>query len=373
MSPGHHRAGSESERSRFPRRPDRGISLGAVDVFDRPIADRLPGLVAALGPLGLADLPTPVAPLEGLGRGALWIKRDDSSSELYGGNKVRKLEFLLGQARKQGALTLVTMGGTGSNHLLATALHGRSLGMGTVGVVFPQPETEAVRRNLAADRAAGVELIPIRSKYLLPGAVAWALARVRLTTGRPAALIPGGGSSPVGALGFVNAGLELAAQIDGGQLPRPEAVFLPYGTGGTAVGLAIGLALAGLPTRVVAVRVIDRLLANRPRLRLLARAVATLIRRHQPGVDLPAWPGDNLEIRQGYIGAGYGYPTDEAARALTAFGERAGIRLEATYTAKAAAAFLDEARNAGGPLLFWNTYSSANIDRWVEAGRGMGA
>lgn len=344
---------------------------------ERPICDRLPGLEAPLAPLALADLPTPVEPLaqleHALGRAGLWIKRDDLSSTLYGGNKVRKLEFLLGQARRAGATALVTMGGTGSNHLLATALHGRGLGMRTVGVVFPQPETEAVRRNLAADRAAGVELIPIRSKYLLPGAVALTLARIQLASGRSAALIPGGGSSPVGALGFVNAGLELAGQIEAGLLPEPRAVFLPYGTGGTAVGLAIGLQLAGLKTRVVAVRVIDRLLANRLRLRLLARSAAELIRRHQPGVDLPRWPGANLEIRQGYIGRGYGHPTEAATRALAEFEQRAGIRLELTYTGKAAAAFLDEARKHRGPLLFWNTYSSADIDRWVEAGRTTGA
>lgn len=144
---------------------------------------------------------------------------------------------------------------------------------------------------------------------------------------------------------------------------------MPYGTGGTAVGLALGLELAGLSTRVVAVRVIDRLLANRTRLGLLARAVARLIRRHQPATALPGQPGANLEIRQGYIGPGYGHPTPAALAAVDAFEQLDRIRLEGTYTGKAAAAFIDEAKATRGPLLFWNTYSSADIDRWVEAGR----
>ncbi len=343
-----------------------------MTAIDRPIAERYPALAEDAALLALADLPTPVEELAGigrlLGRDGLWVKRDDVSSELYGGNKVRKLEFLLGRARRAGASTIVTVGGCGSNHLLATALHGRGNGFRTVGVVFDQPLTDAVRRNMAAHRGAGVELIRSGSKYLLPAVLAWTLARLRLREDRPPHFVPGGGSSPLGTLGFVNAGLELACQVRAGALPEPRAVFLPYGTGGTAVGLALGLQVAGLSTRVIAVRVIDRLLANRPRLEMLARAVCRLIHSHQPTAVLPGRPAANLEIRQGYIGTGYGHPTAEAVGAVAAFREHEDLRLEFTYTGKAAAAFMHEARRTSGPLLFWNTHSSADISRWVEAG-----
>jgi 1-aminocyclopropane-1-carboxylate deaminase/D-cysteine desulfhydrase-like pyridoxal-dependent ACC family enzyme len=338
----------------------------------QPLAQKLPALVERLGPLRLADLPTPVARLDRLcdclGRDDLYIKRDDLSSALYGGNKVRKLEFLLGQARRRGASTLLTMGGLGSNHLLATALHGNSLGFRTVGVVFPQPINAGVRRNMAADRGVGAELVQIASKYLLPLSVAKTLAEVTIKEGRAPLLIPGGGSSPLGALGFVNAGLELAEQVSRGELPEPAALFLPYGTGGTAAGLALGLQLAGLETRVLAVRVIDRLLANRPRMLFFMRALAKFAGSAGDRLDLPAGPGENLQIVPGYIGPGYGHRTRAAERAVELFGRLEGIELEFTYTGKAAAALLDCAAWMRGPLLFWNTYSSANIDDWVAKG-----
>ncbi len=338
----------------------------------RPLARRLPALIARLGPLRLADLPTPVARLDGmseyLGRDDLYIKHDDLSSPLYGGNKVRKIEFLLGEARRRGVSTLLTMGGLGSNHLLATALHGDSLGFKTVGVVFPQPVNVGVRRNMAADRGVGVELVPIRSKYLLPVSVAATLARVTVREGRAPLVIPGGGSSPLGALGFVNAGFELAEQVRRGELPEPAAIFLPYGTGGTAVGLALGLRLAGLSTKVLAVRVIDRLLANRPRMLLFMRSLTKFVASAGDTLDLGAGPADNLKIVPGYIGRGYGHRTRAAERAVELFGRSEGIKLEFTYTGKAAAALLDYAAWMRGPLLFWNTYSSANIDSWVAAG-----
>jgi D-cysteine desulfhydrase len=330
------------------------------------LRDRFPRLIQALRPVSRCQLPTPVHPLTRLGsevgHPALWVKRDDLTSPLYGGNKPRKLDFLLGQAIAKGSRTLVTMGGVGSNHLLATALHGRDLGLRTVGVVFPQPDSEHVRANLRAGKIAGVELVHIPSKYLLPAAVAVTLARLRLREGNRPELIPGGGSSPLGSLGFVNAGLELAAQVQAGELPEPEAVFVPLGTGGTAAGLALGFTLAGLSTRVVAVRVIDRLLANRPRLLGRLRATAALCRSRDE-TPFPARLGGNLEIDHGYIGPGYGHPTSEGQRAVERFRDLEGLSLEQTYTGKAAAALLDRARSTQRPLLFWLTLSSADLTR----------
>jgi len=321
----------------------------------------------SLSPLPLAILPTPIKPLTNIGN-HLYLKQDNLTSTLYGGNKTRKLEFLLAEAKRAGARTVVTMGGIGSNHLLATALHAAGLGLRTVGVVFPQPETDSVKRNLQADRGAGCELVFIPSKYLLPAYVAKTLISLRRREGKKPVLIPGGGSSPLGVLGFVNAALELAGQVAAGDLPEPEAVFVAYGTGGTAAGLSLGLQLAGLKTRVVAVRVIDRLIANRPRLMMLTSATARYLTSRADQTARPAGIGKNLIIRQGYIGPGYGHPTKEAERAVDLFAKEEGVKLEFTYTGKAAAAFLEAARTTTAPLLFWNTYSSADISSWVEKG-----
>jgi D-cysteine desulfhydrase len=295
----------------------------------------------ALSPLSLATLPTPVKHLSNLGQ-HLYLKQDNQTSDLYGGNKTRKLEFLLAEAKRAGAQTVVTMGGIGSNHLLATTLHAAKLGLRTVGVVFPQPETDSVKRNLLADRGAGAELVFIPSKYLLPAYVAHTLLSIRRREGKKPVLIPGGGSSPLGILGFVNAALELADQIKAGDLPEP--------------------------TKVVAVRVIDRLIANRPRLMMLISSTAHYLTSRADQTARPASIGQNLEVRQGYIGPGYGYPTEEAERAVELFGKEEGVKLEFTYTGKAAAAFLAEVKTTTAPLLFWNTYSSADISSWVKKG-----
>ena len=332
-----------------------------------PLTTKFPQLMNHLSPLSLANLPTPIKHLSSLGDN-LYLKQDNLTSDLYGGNKTRKLEFLLAEAKRADAQTVVTMGGIGSNHLLATALHARTQGIRTVGVVFPQPETDSVKRNLSADRGAGCELVFIPSKYLLPAYVAKTLLSLRRREGKKPVLIPGGGSNSLGVLGFVNAALELADQIKAGDLPEPESIFIAYGTGGTAAGLSLGLQLAGLKTRVVAVRVIDRLIANRPRLMMLTSSTAHYLTSRGDQTARPASIGKNLEIRQGYIGPGYGHPTEEAERAVELFMKEEGVKLEFTYTGKAAAAFLAEAKATTAPLLFWNTYSTADISKWVERG-----
>ncbi len=346
----------------------------AMRQWQGALARRFPLLVERLRPIPRADLPTPVARCERLGRavghGRLYVKRDDLTSPLYGGNKPRKLEFLLAEALRRGARTVVTMGALGSNHLLATAIHGREVGLRTVGVVFPQPLTEHVQHNLWADRAVGVELVRTRSKYLLPVAVAATLLRLRLAEGRAPALVPGGGSNALGSLGFVNAGLELAGQVAAGELPEPEAIFVALGTGGTAAGLALGLRLGGLRSRVVAVRVIDALLANRPRLLHRLGEIARLC-HSRDGLPPPARLGDNLELEHGFIGGGYGAPTPLGEAAMRLFAGEEGLRLEPTYTAKTAAAFLAHAQRTRGPLLYWHTLSSADLGDLVRAGRAL--
>lgn len=332
-----------------------------------PLSSKFPLLMKSLSPLPLASLPTPVKHLSNLSD-HLYLKQDNLTSSLYGGNKTRKLEFLLAEAKRAGAQTVVTMGGIGSNHLLATTLHAAKLGLRTVGVVFPQPETDSVKRNLLADRGGGAELVFIPSKYLLPAYVAKTLISLRRREGKKPVLIPGGGSSPLGVLGFVNAALELADQIKAGDLPEPEMIFVAYGTGGTAAGLSLGLQLSGLKTKVVAVRVIDRLIANRPRLMMLTSSTAHYLTSRTDQTARPASIGQNLEVRQGYTGPGYGYPTEEAERAVEVFKKEEGVKLEFTYTGKAAAAFLAEAKTTSAPLLFWNTYSSADISSWVAKG-----
>jgi D-cysteine desulfhydrase len=183
----------------------------------------------------------------------------------------------------------------------------------------------------------------------------WLLAR-NARGGRSPYLLPAGGSSPVGALGYVEAALEIAAQVEDGTLPEPAHVVVPVGTGGTAAGLALGFQLAGLRTRVVGVVVNDQLRLDAPVFARLARRSARLLERR--GANLPPLdlgPGI-LDLTRDQIGAGYGHRTEAAARAAALAGEER-LALDPVYTAKAMAGLLalrTEGR-LGDPMLFVHT------------------
>ncbi len=189
----------------------------------RQLAERWPGL-ASLPHIPLADLPTAVEPVALTGSGPpIYVKRDDRTHPVYGGNKVRKLEMLLGEARRRGADALITTGALGSHHVLATSIFGAREGFAVHAVLAPQPFTDHVEENLRADLAAGATLYPARSRSAVAARMVEVAARVRWG-GRHPYLIGPGGSSPVGAVAFVEAGLELAVQIDEGILPEPRAI-----------------------------------------------------------------------------------------------------------------------------------------------------
>ena len=345
------------------------------------LKERWPGLMP-LPQLDLCDGPTGVERLPSLSEelGAeLWVKRDDRTAKLYGGNKVRKLEWLLGQAKARRAKTLVTAGALGSHHVLATATWGRECGLDTRAILVPQPWTEHVEHNLRALLATGAHVTPIRNLSLLPAAMAREVMLRRLRGDRPQR-IELGGSCPTGALGYVEAGLELADQIMRGDCPEPDAVYVALGTGGTAAGMAIGLAAAGLTTKVVGVRVTEARVVSPLTLRMLVRSTAMRLRSLDPsfpGVSKAAF--ELLRIDDRFFGDGYGTPHPGAAEAMDA-AARDGISLEQTYTGRAFAAMLSDAGELGGRRLFVLTLSGANLDaRFVDApevpdwARSMGA
>jgi D-cysteine desulfhydrase len=308
-------------------------------------------------------LPTPVEafPVPG-GPDELWIKRDDRCCPLYGGNKPRKLEFVIGAARARGSRRLVTSGAIGTHHGLATTILGREAGLATTLVLVPQPVTDGVRRAVARHAAFGAEIVFAASvpEAALRGAAAFARSALR---GERPWLVPTGGSSATGNLGFVSAGLELALQVKAGAAPAPREIWLAVGTGGTLAGLVVGLRLAGLATRVVGVVVTDILT---PSARSLARAAGATARRlRRLGVDVPGGPFGprEFELVGDCVGAGYGAPTASGRRAVRA-AAACDVALEDTYTGKALGALLDRApdRAPRGPVLFWNTHNGVDVD-----------
>ncbi len=327
---------------------------------------RFPG-VARLPRHALTTLPTPVQPLDRLARrgdlAALWIKRDDLSGTLYGGNKPRKLEWLLGAARARGRRGVITFGGIGTHHGLATAICARDAGMRTELVLLPQPVPDHVRHCQLLDHAAGAEL------HLAGSVASVAATALRLCAGallqrRPLAIVPTGGTSAVGAIGYVNASLELAEQVRAGAMPEPDAIFVPLGSGGTVAGLALGCRLAGLRSQVVAVLVTDILPPSPARIVGLAGATLRRLQRAAPEVPPVALRAGDVTLVRDYLGPAYGAVTDAGLAAQRLLLEQEGIALETTYTAKCMAALLDLAVRppyAGRTLLFWNTYSSVDL------------
>jgi D-cysteine desulfhydrase len=325
-----------------------------------------PALAAALPRLSFVAAPTPVTPLalEGISRDDLFVKHDEHSCPLYGGNKPRKLEFLIGDAVARRSRRLVTSGGLGTHHGLATAILGHSAGMATTLLLVDQPVTKEVRRSLLLCASWGAELVHSRNVTRAAAGHLGILAASAMRGERPYLIWPGGNSAR-GNLGFVSAGLELGEQVRAGLLPEPRELWVAVGTGGTLVGLAVGLALAGLATRLRGVRVSDILPPSPRQLAAGARRLLSWLRRLDPAIPEPLLPAESFSLHLGQLGDGYGAASASGAAALRAAAEQ-GLRLDPTYTAKCLAALLEEESKgalARGPVLFWNTFSDVDVSR----------
>jgi 1-aminocyclopropane-1-carboxylate deaminase/D-cysteine desulfhydrase-like pyridoxal-dependent ACC family enzyme len=317
----------------------------------RALLARFPRLASTLP---LADLHLRETPVETchVGGATLLIKRDDLDAPLLGGNKARALELLLADA--VASRPLLTVGATGSTHALSVARHGAALGLRTEIITWPQ-ETHPVADATAARMRELADVTPAHSVLHAFMRVAWRRATHRVHW------IPAGGSTPLGALGHVDAALELAAQLARDGTRMPDVIVLPLGSGGTTAGLLVGLALAGARTRVIGVRVVPRFVANRRHVRRLAHRTRTLL-EHLAGERLPALDDERLEIEHGAFGGAYGRETNEARRADRLLSDAGGPPLEGTYSAKAFAVALARAqRSPDERVLFWLTFDG----RWL--------
>jgi D-cysteine desulfhydrase len=318
--------------------------------------------------ISLGDFPTPIQPLSGLGVENLWIKRDDLSSSVYGGNKVRKLEFILAAAKRRKAEHVITLGGIGTNHGLATAIFCRQLGMACTLLLFWQPVTPHVQENLRLFKK--FQANPVYAKTLWRTALRYYVSE-RIKHPR-AYFVYAGGSNVLGTIGFINAALELKEQVMQGHMPEPAVIICPLGSGGTLGGLCLGVQLAGLSTRVVGVRVTASHLGPFQACTLgtvmkLMEATYAFLKKRCP--DMPDIAIKPPLILEDYFGEGYGFPTEAGARAYRILKDKAGIELEPTYTAKTFAAVMDYSRSrpeSGAPVLYWHTYNG--VDLSVPAG-----
>jgi 1-aminocyclopropane-1-carboxylate deaminase/D-cysteine desulfhydrase-like pyridoxal-dependent ACC family enzyme len=382
----------------------------ARETTDRPLLELWPALKDKVRFAALAELPTPVTELTGLVAAlgtstVLFEKRDDLTSPIYGGNKVRTLEVLLAAAAAAGSTRVYATGAYGSNHAAATVLHAPRLGLDTGAIVYPQPHSRAALENLELllSRTPRPALRDLPHWSALPFGM-WQQALASRRQGERATIMVPGGAVPEGALGYVSAGLELGQQIAAGALERPATVVVPIGSNCTTAGLLVGFAAAAkkrlgfvkagapAPPRLLAVRVTPWPVTSWLRVVSLAARTAEWL-RELTGDDVFALSKRALRAHLGisgrYLGRGYGYPSEAGLAAIGMWNEHVHHALETTYSAKAAAAVVDRVRRgADEPLLYWSTKSSVplpRIDRallraaprrmrrWMEQVRASGA
>ena len=288
--------------------------------------------------------PTPLVPLrrlsEHLGGPTIWLKRDDMLGLAGGGNKARKLEFLVADALERGADTLVTTGAVQSNHCRLTLAAARAEGLECRLVVEERVpgsyDVEASGNNflfhlLGAER---IRVVPAGTDL---AAAMQAEVDDLAASGRVGYVIPGGGSTPLGALGYVAAAKELLAQADELGLVI-DRVVVGSGSGGTHAGLVAGLTALSSGVRVLGVSTRADKAAQEAKVLDLARRTAALA-----GSAVEVRPED-VEVADGHVGPGYSLPTAEMVEAVRLFARLEGVLLDPVYTGKAAAGLVDLVR-----------------------------
>jgi D-cysteine desulfhydrase len=285
----------------------------------------------------------------------LWVKLDNLTSETYGGNKVRKLEFLIADALFQNKRQIATLGGLGTNHGLATTIHGKANNLKTRLYLTKQPITPHVLKNLKLLHHFGATMVYTPTRRI-------ANLRFHLLDRlhqRRTYWLPVGGSTPLGALGYVNAVFELQNQIEAAKLPEPRWIFVPVGSFGTLAGLVLGIHLTGLATRVKGICVFPQ----PPSLKQVNQLIQRTLRLIQPDT---AWSealsSSRFELTTDYVGGGYGAPTKAGNEVTKLAKNLESLSLDSTYTAKTLASVLDAVRHGEkGPILYWHTFNSIDL------------
>ena len=292
----------------------------------------------------IAHAPTPLEPMprltELLGGPKLWIKRDDCTGLATGGNKTRKLEYLMAEALARGADTIITQGATQSNHARQTAAAAAKLGLHCHLIL---EDRTGYRRdeyrgsgNVFLDRLFGAQLSEVAAGTDMDAAMVQLAERLRAEGRRPY-VIPGGGSNAVGALGYVTCALELAAQANDAGLVI-DMLVTATGSAGTQAGLVAGLegARAGIPVLGIGVRAPRA--AQEEKVFRLAEQTAELL-------DVRgAVARETVVANCDYVGEGYGLPTAGMVEAVTLLARTEGIVLDPVYSGKAMAGLIDLVR-----------------------------
>ena len=315
----------------------------------------------------LAEFPTPIQYLDFLTKKykgpAIYMKRDDLTSLGMGGNKTRKLEFLIGEALEQQKDTLVTAGGIQSNHCRLTAAAARKTGL-DCHLILNGTEPELSNGNLLLDKIFGATIHfcdrKQRDERLFQ--VADELAK----SGKKPYVIPVGGSNSTGSVGYVNAMIEVSSQMDDMGI-TPDAIVFATSSGGTQAGLALGAKITGFTGEVLGIS-IDQIKTGSdpfpPVLTKIANATAERI-----GSEIQLTESD-FSLNCDYLGAGYAMPGNLEFNAIKDLAHHEGILLGPVYTARAMGGFIDLIQKGyftnDQTVLFWHTGGTPELFAWAE-------
>ncbi|HPD40268.1 MAG TPA: D-cysteine desulfhydrase family protein [Anaerolineae bacterium] len=321
-----------------------------------------------LQPLPLGYLPTPLRPLlrlsQALGGPEVWIKRDDLTGLGLGGNKIRKLAFLLAEAQRQHADVIMTTGAQQSNHARQTAAVAAMLGLPCVLVLRGDPPAKP-QGNYFLDLLLGAEVRWSGDRPLLQALDAEAAALRQ--EGRHPYVITYGGSSALGACGFVAGIAEVAMQAQALGITF-DAIVFASSSGGTQAGMAAGVRALELPTRVIGISISEPASSFRHDLARLTNETAALLK-----LDL-AFSNDDFDVRDAYLGQGYGIVTDVEREAIRFAARTEGQLVDPVYTGRALGGLMDLIRRGefspSQRVLFWHTGGAPALFAYAEALEG---
>ncbi|MGB3278193.1 MAG: D-cysteine desulfhydrase [Pseudorhodobacter sp.] len=313
----------------------------------------------------IAHLPTPLERLDRLtkelGGPEIWIKRDDCTGLSTGGNKTRKLEFLMAEAELQGAEMVMTQGATQSNHARQTAAFAAKLGMGCH--ILLEDRTGSNNANYNFNGNVLLDHMHGATTEKRPGggdmnAEMEKLADQMRADGKKVYTIPGGGSNPTGALGYVNCAFEMLAQANNGGL-KLDHIVTATGSAGTQAGLIVGLKAMNAQIPLLGIGV--RAPKAKQEENVFNLACATAEKLGCAGVV----KREDVVANTDYVGEGYGIPTASGIEAIQMFAELEAILLDPVYSAKGAAGFIDLIRKGhfkkGEQVVFLHTGGSAAL------------
>jgi D-cysteine desulfhydrase len=311
--------------------------------------------LAGLPRLRMAALPTPLQHAPRLSKELgvdVLIKRDDLTGLGVGGNKVRKLEYLVADALARGADTLVTGGGPQSNHVALTALAAQRAGLSAHLVFYGTPTGAPPAGNEVLYTLAGAAVTYTGDDERASVDATLEQVAVELRrAGRHPYVIPRGGATALGCAGYVLASLELVAQL-ADLAWTPAGVVVATGSCGTQAGLEVGTRWLQAPYRIIGVTVSRPRTECAARIRALAGACAELL-------GLRIGPVEEPEVLDAYLGPGYGKLSPEGHAAMRLLVRTEGLLLDPVFTAKAMAALVDLSRGGEGPMVFWHTGGAA--------------